>query len=108
MFKRRSATEWERALCDAGFVDVEVDERTVATRYASAADAERRLAAAWPPILAGHVPAAEVDALVAAAAQVMMDAGGVMTSRLIEFSAFDSGVPEPFRGRAPPARRAGL
>jgi len=108
MFKRRSAAAWEKALCDAGFVDVEVEERTVATPYASAADCQRRLAAAWPPILAGHVPAADVDALVAAAAQVMMDAGGVMTSRLIEFSAFDSGVPEPFRGRAPPARRAGL
>ena len=63
----------------------------------------RRLAAAWPPILSGHVPDSEIDALVAAAAQVMMDAGGVMTSRLIEFSAFDSGIPEPFRGRAPPA-----
>jgi SAM-dependent methyltransferase len=97
MFKRRSAAEWEKGLCDAGFVDVEVEERTVATRYASVEDARRRLAAAWPPILAGHVPDAEIDALVAAAAQVMMDAGGVMTSRLIEFSAFDSGVPEPFR-----------
>ena len=107
MFKRRSAAEWKEALGAAGFFDVEVEERTVATRYASAADCQRRLAAAWPPILAGHVPAAEIDALVAAAAQVMMDAGGVMTSRLIEFSAFDSGVPEPFRGRAPPARRAG-
>ena len=97
MFKRRSAAEWEKGLCDAGFVDVEVEERTVATRYASAADAERRLAAAWPPILSGHVPAAEIDKLVSAAARVMMDAGGVMTSRLLEFSAFDSGVPEPLR-----------
>jgi len=87
MFKRRSAAEWEKALCAAGFVDVEVEERTVATRYASAADCQRRLAAAWPPILAGHVPAAEIDALVAAAAQAMMDADGVMTSRLLEFSA---------------------
>ena len=63
----------KRALCDAGFVDVEVEERTVATRYASAADC-RRLAAAWPPILSGHVPDAEIDALVAAAARVMMEA----------------------------------
>ena len=86
--RRRSAAEWERALCAAGFVDVEVEERTVATRYASAADAERRLAAAWPPILSGHVPAADVDALVAAAAQVMIEGGsGLMTSRLLEFSA---------------------
>ena len=100
MFKRRSAAEWEKSLCDAGFVDVEVEERTVATRYTSATDARRRLAAAWPPILTGHVPDAEIDALITAAARVMMDAGGVMTSRLIEFSAFDSGVPEPFRGRA--------
>ena len=88
MFKRRSAAEWEKALCDAGFVDVEVEERTVATRYASAAAAERRLAAAWPPILAGHVPAAEIDKLVAAAAQVMIEGSGLMTSRLLEFSAF--------------------
>ena len=51
---------------------------------------------------------AEIDALVTAAAQAMMDSDGVMTSRLLEFSAFESGVPEPFRGRAPPARRAGL
>ena len=88
MFKRRSATEWESALRAAGFVDVEVEERTVATPYASAADAERRLAAAWPPILSGHVPAADVDALVAAAAQVMIEGGtGLMTSRLLEFSA---------------------
>ena len=87
MFKRSSATEWERALCDAGFVDVAVEERTVATRYASAADCQRRLAAAWPPILSGHVPAADVDALVAAAAQVMIDGSGLMTSRLLEFSA---------------------
>jgi SAM-dependent methyltransferase len=108
MFKRRSAAAWEKALCDAGFVDVELDERTVATRYTSAADCQRRLAAAWPPILSGHVPDAEIDALVTAAARAMMDSDGVMTSRLIEFSAFDSGVPEPFRGRAPPARRAGL
>ena len=97
MFKRRSAAEWEKALCDAGFVDVEVEERTVATRYASAADCQKRLAAAWPPILAGHVPDADVDALVAAAARAMMDSGGVMTSRLLEFSAFDSGVPDAFR-----------
>ena len=97
MFKRRSAAEWEKALCDAGFVDVEVEERTVATPYASAADCQRRLAAAWPPILSGHVPDAEIDALVAAAARVMMDGTGVMTSRLIEFSAFDSGVPDAFR-----------
>ena len=103
MFKRRSAAEWKEALDAAGFFDVEVEERTVATRYASVEDARRRLAAAWPPILSGHVPDSEIDALVAAAAQVMMDAGGVMTSRLIEFSAFDSGIPEPFRGRAPPA-----
>ena len=88
MFKRRSAAEWERALCAAGFVDVEVEERTVATRYASASEAERRLAAAWPPILSGHVPDAEIDALVAAAAQVMIEGGsGLMTSRLLEFSA---------------------
>ena len=88
MFKRRSAAAWEKALCDAGFVDVEVNERTVATRYTSAVDAERRLAAAWPPILSGHVPAADVDALVAAAAQVMIEGGtGLMTSRLLEFSA---------------------
>ena len=87
MFKRSSATEWERALCAAGFVDVEVEERTVATRYASVEDARRRLAAAWPPILSGHVPAADVDALVAAAARAMMDSDGVMTSRLLEFSA---------------------
>ena len=100
MFKRRSAAAWEKALCDAGFVDVEVEERTVATRYTSAADCQRRLAAAWPPILAGHVPDAEIDALVTAAARAMMDSDGVMTSRLLEFSAFDSGVPEPFRGRA--------
>ena len=97
MFKRRSAAEWEKALCDAGFVDVEVEERTVATHYASVEDARRRLAAAWPPILSGHVPDAEIDALVAAAARVMMDGTGVMTSRLIEFSAFDSGVPDAFR-----------
>ncbi|CAH0369764.1 unnamed protein product [Pelagomonas calceolata] len=97
MFKRRSAAAWEKALCDAGFFDVEVEERTVATRYASVEDCQRRLAAAWPPILAGHVPAADVDALVAAAARAMMDAGGVMTSRLLEFSAFDSGVPDAFR-----------
>ena len=102
MFKRRSAAAWEKALCDAGFVDVEVDERTVATRYTSAADCQRRLAAAWPPILSGHVPDAEIDALVTAAARAMMDSDGVMTSRLLEFSAFESGVPEPFRGRAPP------
>ena len=108
MFKRRSAAAWEKALCDAGFVDVEIDERTVATRYTSAADCQRRLAAAWPPILSGHVPDAEIDALVTAAARAMMDSDGVMTSRLLEFSAFESGVPEPFRGRAPPARRAGL
>jgi hypothetical protein len=87
MFKRSSAAAWERALCDAGFVDVEVEERTVATRYTSAADCQRRLAAAWPPILAGHVPAAEIDKLVSAAAGAMMDSGGVMTSRLLEFSA---------------------
>ena len=86
MFKRRSAAAWEKALCDAGFVDVEVEERTVATRYASAADAGRRLAAAWPPILAGHVPDAEIDALVSAAAEVMMEGTGLMTSRLLEFS----------------------
>ena len=89
MFKRRSAAAWKEALGVAGFSDVEVEERTVATRYASAADAERRLAAAWPPILAGHVPAAEIDKLVSAAAGAMMDSGGVMTSRLLEFSAFD-------------------
>ena len=90
MFKRRSAAEWERALCAAGFVEVEVEERTVATRYASVEKARRRLAAAWPPILAGHVPAAEIDALVTAAAGAMMDSSdGVMTSRLLEFSAFD-------------------
>ena len=87
MFKRRSAAAWEKALCDAGFVDVAVDERTVATRYASAADCQRRLAAAWPPILSGHVPDGDVDALVAAAAQVMIDGSGLMTSRLLEFSA---------------------
>ena len=87
MFKRRSAAEWEKGLCDAGFVDVEVEERTVATRYASAADCQRRLAAAWPPILAGHVPEEEIDALVAAAAQVMIEGTGLMTSRLLEFSA---------------------
>ena len=87
MFKRRSAAAWEKALCDAGFVDVEVDERTVATRYTSAADCQRRLAAAWPPILAGHVPDAEIDALVTAAAQVMIEGTGLMTSRLLEFSA---------------------
>lgn len=91
MFKRRSAAEWTKALGDAGFVGVEVDTRTVATRYASAADAQRRLAAAWPPILSGHVPPADVDALVAAAARAILDGGGVMTSRLIEFSA---SVPE--------------
>ena len=108
MFKRSSAAEWEKALCDAGFVDVEVEERTVATPYTSVEDARRRLAAAWPPILAGHVPEEEIDALVAAAAQVMIEGTGLMTSRLLEFSAFDSGVPEPFRGRAPPARRPGL
>lgn len=96
MFKRRSAAEWERALRAAGFVDVAVDERTVATRYASVEDARRRLAAAWPPILAGHVPAAEIDALVAAAAQVMIDDHrGVMTSRLLEFSAFAAVEPDP-------------
>ncbi len=88
MFKRSSAAAWERALCDAGFVDVEVEERTVATRYASVEEARRRLAAAWPPILAGQVPAADVDALVTAAARAMMDSDGVMTSRLLEFSAF--------------------
>ena len=88
MFKRSSATEWERALCAAGFVDVEIDERTVTTRYTSATDARRRLAAAWPPILSGHVPDAEIDSLVAAAARAMMDSDGVMTSRLLEFSAF--------------------
>ena len=87
MFKRSSAAAWEKALCGAGFVDVEVEERTVATRYASAADAGRRLAAAWPPILSGHVPDAEIDALVTAAARAMMDSDGVMTSRLLEFSA---------------------
>ena len=97
MFKRRSAAAWEKALCDAGFVDVEVDERTVATRYTSAADCQRRLAAAWPPILSGHVPDAEIDALVTAAARAMMDSDGVMTSRLLEFSAFDSGVSDAFR-----------
>ena len=98
MFKRRSAAEWKEALGAAGFVDVEVEERTVATRYTSTADAQRRLAAAWPPILSGHVPAADVDKLVAAAARAMMDSGGgVMTSRLLEFSAFDSGVPDAFR-----------
>ena len=97
MFKRRSAAAWERALCDAGFVDVEVEERTVATRYASAADCQRRLAAAWPPILSGHVPDDDIHALVAAAAQAMMDSDGVMTSRLLEFSAFDSGAPDAFR-----------
>jgi SAM-dependent methyltransferase len=86
MFKRSSAAAWERALCDAGFVDVEVEERTVATRYASAADCQRRLAAAWPPILSGHVPAAEIDKLVAAAARAMIDGTGLMTSRLLEFS----------------------
>ena len=100
MFKRRSAAAWEKALCDAGFVDVEVDERTVATRYTSAADCQRRLAAAWPPILSGHVPDAEIDALVTAAARAMMDSDGVMTSRLLEFSAFDSGAPDEYR--APP------
>jgi len=97
MFKRRSAAAWEKALCDAGFVDVEVEERTVATRYASVEAAERRLAAAWPPILSGHVPDAEIDALVTAAAWAMMDSDGVMTSRLLEFSAFESGVPDAFR-----------
>ena len=108
MFKRRSAAEWKEALDAAGFFEVEVEERTVTTRYASASAARQRLAAAWPPILAGHVPDAEIDALVTAAARAMMDSDGVMTSRLIEFSAFESGVPEPFRGRAPPARRTGL
>ena len=97
MFKRSSATEWKEALGAAGFSDVEVEERTVATPYASAADCQRRLAAAWPPILTGHVPEKDIDALVAAAARAMMDAGGVMTSRLIEFSAFDSGIPDAFR-----------
>ena len=97
MFKRRSAAAWEKALCDAGFVDVEVEERTVATPYASAADCQRRLAAAWPPILSGHVPDDDIHALVAAAAQAMMDSDGVMTSRLLEFSAFDSGAPDAFR-----------
>ena len=97
MFKRRSAAAWEKALCDAGFVDVVVDERTVATRYTSAADCQRRLAAAWPPILAGHVPDAEIDKLVAAASRVMIEGTGLMTSRLVEFSAFDSGVPDAFR-----------
>ena len=87
MFKRSSATEWESALRAAGFVDVEVEERTVATHYASAADCQRRLAAAWPPILSGHVPDAEIDALVTAAAQVMIEGTGLMTSRLLEFSA---------------------
>lgn len=87
MFKRRSAAEWTIALGDAGFVGVEVETRTVVTRYASAANAQRRLAAAWPPILSGHVPPADVDALVAAAARAMLDDGGIMTSRLIEFSA---------------------
>ena len=87
MFKRRSAAEWKEALGAAGFFDVEVEERTVATRYASAADARRRLAAAWPPVLSGHVPAAEIDKLVAAAAQVMIEGTGLMTSRLLEFSA---------------------
>ena len=97
MFKRRSAAAWERALCAAGFVDVEVEERTVATRYMSVENARQRLAAAWPPILAGHVPAAEIDKLVSAAAQVMIDGTGLMTSRLLEFSAFESGAPDPFR-----------
>ena len=97
MFKRRSAAEWKEALGAAGFVDVELEERTVATQYASAADCQRRLAAAWPPILSGHVPDADIDALVTAAARAMMDSDGVMTSRLIEFSAFDSGVPDAFR-----------
>ena len=87
MFKRRSATEWESALRAAGFVDVEVEERTVATPYTSVEEARRRLAAAWPPILAGYVPAAEIDKLVAAAAQVMIEGTGLMTSRLLEFSA---------------------
>ena len=87
MFKRRSATEWESALRAAGFVDVEVEERTVATPYTSVEEARRRLAAAWPPILAGHVPEEEIDALVAAAAQVMIEGTGLMTSRLLEFSA---------------------
>ena len=96
MFKRSSAAAWESALCAAGFVDVEVEERTVATPYTSVEEARRRLAAAWPPILAGHVPAAEIDALVAAAAQVMIDDHrGVMTSRLLEFSAFAVVEPDP-------------
>ena len=88
MFKRRSAAEWKEALGAAGFFDIEVEERTVATRYTSAADCQRRLAAAWPPILSGHVPDADIDALVTAAAQVMIEGGtGLMTSRLLEFSA---------------------
>ena len=88
MFKRRSAAEWKEALGAAGFSDVEVAERTVATHYASAADCQRRLAAAWPPILSGHVPDADIDALVTAAAQVMIEGTGLMTSRLLEFSVF--------------------
>ena len=108
MFRRDPAATWEAALEAAGFERVDVREEEAVTTYADAPAAARRLLAAWPPILSGHVPDAEIDALVTAAARAMMDSDGVMTSRLLEFSAFESGVPEPFRGRSPPARRAGL
>ena len=83
MFKRRSAAAWEKPC--APRASSMLRSKNAPSRRATPPPRIVKGASRPPgrPILSGHVPAAEIDALVAAAARAMMDSM-VMTSRLLE------------------------
>ena len=87
MFRRDGPDAWRAALDAAGFEAADVREEVIVTPYSDVDEARRRLAAAWPPILAGRVDDDEIAALVDDAAVLLVDHGAIMTSRVLEFDA---------------------
>ena len=86
MFRRDGPDAWRAALDAAGFEAADVREEVIVTPYSDIGEARRRLAAAWPPILAGRVGDDEIAALVDDAAALLVDRGA-MTSHVLEFDA---------------------
>ena len=63
MFRRQAPEVWERALKEAGFVDLKLPMHTIRTPYFSKEAYYSRLIAAWPPILApNYLPSPDVVA----------------------------------------------
>ncbi|KAJ8605861.1 hypothetical protein CTAYLR_000551 [Chrysophaeum taylorii] len=83
MFHRDSKDVWLDDFRNAGWNDVDIQEREIRTVFSSENECARRLLAAWPPILAPYFQDQE-PILLEAAAILMKDDAAAMTSRVLE------------------------